>query len=226
MALTLYYHPLSSYCHKVLIALYESDARFHPHLIDLGSESDRALLSSHWSLCKFPVLHDSERKRSYPESTTIIEYLNRRCPAATPLIPTDPDHALDVRLWDRVLDNYVHTPMQQIVADRIGQTEADLSRQRALLRSAYRLIDEQVARQTWVAHERFSLADCAAAPALFYATTLEPLTSELRHLGSYFERLMERPSVRRTLEEAKPYFHMYPFAERLPERYRGGASPS
>lgn len=224
MSLTLYYHPLSSYCHKVLIALYESGTPFTPHLIDLGNDADRALLSSHWPLCKFPVIFDAARQRSLPESTAIIEYLNHHHPAAPPLIPGDPDRALDVRLWDRIFDNHVHTPMQQIVADRISRANADLSRQRALLQAAYRVIDAQVARHAWAASAQFSLADCAAAPALFYATTLEPLPEEARHLRVYFDRLMDRPSVHRTLQEARPYFKYYPFAEALPARFRADAA--
>jgi len=219
MSLTLYYHPLSSYCHKVLIALYEAGTAFDPQLIDLGNEADRTLLGAHWPLCKFPVLHDSARPRSFPESTVIIEYLNLYYPAATPLLPNDPEAALEIRLWDRIFDNYVHTPMQQIVADRIWQTNADMSRQRALLQETYRMLDKQVAARPWAASEHFSLADCAAAPALFYAATLESLPAGAPHLTDYFERLMDRPSVRRTLAEARPYFHDYPFADAIPDRF-------
>ncbi len=221
MPLALFYHPLSSYCHKVLIALYEIGTAFEPKLIDLGSEADLALLGSHWPLCKFPVLFDSGLGRSIPESTTIIEYLTLHHAGSMVLIPADPDHALDARLWDRIFDNYIHTPMQQIVADRIWQTNVDLSRQRALIRSTYRIIDTQVANHPWATGERFTLADCAAAPALFYATTLEPIAPGQAHLGAYFERLMSRPSVQRVLEEAKPYFRHYPFADAIPERFRG-----
>lgn len=220
MPLTLFYHPLSSYCHKVLIALYETGTAFEPHLIDLGSEADRALLGSHWPLCKFPVLFDSDAGRSIPESSSIIEYLALRHADDTMLIPTEPDRALDARLWDRIFDNYIHTPMQQIVADRIWQTNLDLSRQRALIRSTYRIIDTQVASRPWAAGERFTLADCAAAPALFYATTLEPIAPEQTHLAAYFERLMSRASIQRVLDEARPYFRHYPFVDAIPARFR------
>lgn len=215
MSLTLYYHPLSSYCHKVLIALYEAGTAFNARLIDLGDAADREVLRSHWPLCKFPVLHDSEHGRSLPESSAIIEYLDHYYPGEKPLIPTDWNAALEVRLWDRIFDNYVQTPMQQIVGDRLRQAHADLSAQRALLEAAYGVIDRQVASRAWAAHEEFTLADCAAAPALFYANTLQPLPTSLEHLRSYFARLMERPSVRRVIEEARPYFHLYPFADAL-----------
>lgn len=220
MSLTLYYHPLSSYCHKVLIALYESGVAFEPHLIDLGNEADRTLLGSHWPLCKFPVLFDAASNRSLPESTAIIEYLNQYYPATEPLIPNHADSALDVRLWDRIFDNYVHTPMQQIVADHLRQAHGDLSQQRTLIQTTYQFIDKQVSSHTWATSEQFSLADCAAAPALFYAATLEPFPPALVHINSYFERLMNRPSVQRVLEEAKPYFQYYPFTEAIPARFR------
>jgi glutathione S-transferase len=226
MSLTLYYHPLASYCHKVLIALYEAGTRFDGQIIDLGDEADRAALRAHWPLLKFPVLYDSSRKRSVPESSSIIEYLDRHYPGNTALVPSNADSDIEVRLWDRIFDNYVQTPMQQIVADRIQQAHADMTGARALLDASYRLIDSQLASRAWIAHEDFSLADCAAAPALFYASTLQPLPAALPNLRGYFERLMGRPSVRRTLEEARPYFHMYPFAEAIPQRFTEGANAS
>lgn len=220
MSLTLYYHPLSSYCHKVLIALYEAGTPFERRIIDLGDPAQRAELGAHWPFAKFPVIHDGERALSLPESTIIIEYLDRHFPGPRPLLPADADEALAVRLWDRILDQYVHTPMQQIVADRIHGANGDLSGQRALLDTAYTLINRQIADRAWLSHAEFSLADCAATPALFYASLLQPIPDGLRHLHGYFERLLARPSVRRTLEEAKPYFEFFPFAERIPTRYR------
>jgi glutathione S-transferase len=221
MPLTLYYHPLSSYCHKVLIALYEAGTAFDARIVDLGDPGDREVLRSHWPLCKFPVLHDSERDRSFPESSVIIEYLDRHYPGGKPLIPVDRDSALETRLWDRIFDNHVHAPMQEIVRDRLRQAHADLSGPRTLLEEAYAVIDRQVALHAWAADHEFTLADCAAAPALFYASTLQPLPPGLVHLRAYFARLMDRPSVRRVLEEARPYFHLYPFAEAIPPRFRG-----
>lgn len=220
MSLTLYYHPLASYCHKVLIALYEAGTPFTPRLVDLGDAGDRALLASHWALCKFPVIHDGQRNRSLPESTIIIEYLDRHFPGDSRLIPGDPDAALDVRLWDRLLDNYVHAPMQEIVSIHLRKAGMDTGAQRSMLESTYRLIDGQVAERPWIAGDGFSLADCAAAPALFYAATLVPFPRECVHLARYFDRLTERPSVRRTLDESKPYFHFYPFADAIPARFR------
>jgi glutathione S-transferase len=220
LSLTLYYHPLASYCHKVLIALYEAGTSFTPRLIELQKSEHRAELGAFWPLCKFPVIHDAARGLSLPEATIIIEYLDRQYPGPQRLIPADADEALSVRLWDRIFDNYVHTPMQEIVLDRIKQSNADLSPQHTLLDKSYALIDQQLATHAWAASETFSLADCAAAPALFYATTLLPIPAERVHLQRYFEQLMDRPSVRRTLDEARPWFHFYPFAEAIPARFR------
>ena len=219
MPLTLFYHPLSSYCQKVLIALYEAGTPFNAQIIDLGNGSDRATLASHWSLCKFPVIHDSERGRSLPESSTIIEYLDHYYPSAGRMVPDECESAVEVRLWDRIFDNYVQTPMQQIVANRLRQSNADMSEYHSLLESAYRAIDKQLSSRAWAATDEFSLADCAAAPALFYAITLQSLPTELGYLNEYFERLMARGSVKRTLEEARPYFNLYPFAEAIPQRF-------
>jgi glutathione S-transferase len=220
MPLTLYYHPLSSYCHKVLIALYEHNVQFVPRMINLGDAAERAELQQHWPLCKFPVIHDAQRGRDVAESSVIIEYLDNHFCGAQRLVPTDIDTALQVRLWDRVFDNYAQGPQQQIVNDRIFNYQRDLSRERDLLATAYQMIDRQLQGRTWIASEHFSLADCAATPALFYASTLVPIPGACVNLLAYFERLLTRPSVQRVLQEAKPYLHMYPFIEAVPARFQ------
>ncbi|WP_160109428.1 glutathione S-transferase family protein [Pseudomonas izuensis] len=220
MALTLYYHPLSSFCHKVLIALYEHDIEFEKRLIDLSSPTDRAELEALWPLIKFPVIRDHARQRDVPESSVIIEYLDRLYGGQHPLIPEDWDTALQVRLWDRFFDQYIQGPLQQIVADRLYATHGDLTKQQATLRTAYGMLERQLSQNTWVASPGFSLADCSAAPALFYASTLVPLPDDCPHLNAYFERLIQRPSFQRVIDEARPWFSFYPFAEALPERFR------
>ncbi|MCU0070131.1 glutathione S-transferase family protein [Pseudomonas koreensis] len=220
MDLTLYYHPLSSYCHKALIALYEHGVAFEKRLIDLSSEAERAELQALWPLVKFPVLRDHARQRTVPESSVIIEYLDHQPGQSKRLIPEDWEAALDVRLWDRYFDHYVMTPMQQIVADRIQSANGDLSSQRALLATAYGMLEQQLADREWIASADFSLADCSAAPALFYASTLVPFAAGQPRLSAYFERLVQRPSFSRVIEEAKPWFDFYPFAEALPQRFR------
>jgi glutathione S-transferase len=220
MGLTLYYHPLASYCHKVLIALYENDTAFETRIIDLGADKDRSALRALWPFCKFPVIHDHERKRDVPESSVIIEYLDQFFAAKYKLIPSGFNEALQVRLWDRIFDNYVQGPMQEIVNDHLRSANGDLTTARSTLETAYGLIDRQVEASSWVASQDFSMADCAAAPALFYASTLQPFSDKYIHLSAYFERLMERPSVQRVLEEAKPYFSLYPFNSAIPARFR------
>lgn len=220
MDLTLYYHPLSSYCHKALIALYEHGVAFEKRLIDLSSEAERAELQALWPLVKFPVLRDHARQRTVPESSVIIEYLDHQPGQSKRLIPEDWETALDVRLWDRFCDHYVMTPMQQIVADRIQSAQGDLSSQRAMLATAYGMLEQQLADREWIASADFSLADCSAAPALFYASTLVPFGDDHPRLSAFFERLVQRPSFRQVIDEAKPWFDFYPFAEALPQRFR------
>ena len=220
MPLTLYYHPLSSYCHKVLVALYEQAIEFEKKIIDLTSEADRSVLQALWPPCKFPVIRDHGRQRNLAESSVIIEYLDHFHAGQHPLIPADWDTALEVRLWDRFFDLHVQTPMQQIVADRLRGTHGDLTRERAALMTAYGMLERQLAGRTWVASPDFSLADCAACPALFYASTLLPFPTDYRHLQGYFERLTQRPSFQRVIDEARPYFSLYPFAEAIAQRFR------
>jgi glutathione S-transferase len=220
MSLTLYYHPLSSFCHKVLIALYENDVAFERRIIDFGDAAGEAELSAIWPFKKFPVIRDHARERDIAESTAIIEYLDHYFAGERPLIPNDWEAAFEVRFWDRVFDNYVQRPMQQIVGDRIKGTNADLSGEHATLKTAYEMIDRQLASRVWISGQAFSMADCAAAPALFYASTLQPFPKNCAALKDYFERLVARSSYQRVIEEAKPYFSFYPFADQIPVRFR------
>jgi glutathione S-transferase len=214
MSLTLHFHPLASYCHKVLIALYENDVPFTPNKVDLSSESERAALLKLWPIGKFPVLHDDARSQTVPESTVIIEYLERYYPGRTRLIPADFDAAWQTRLRDRFYDLYVHEPMQKIVGDRLrpegSKDPHGVEDAKARLRAVYGMIDQQMAMQTWATGEAFSLADCAAAPALFYANEVMPFGDGCGNLAAYFARLNARPSYARVLREAEPYFAMFP----------------
>ena len=214
MSLTLHFHPLASYCHKVLIALYENDTPFTPNMVDLGSESERAALLKLWPIGKFPVLRDDARNQTLPEATIIIEYLDRYYPGATQLLPADADRALQTRLRDRFYDLYVHEAMQKIVGDRIrpeGKKDPHgVEEARARLRTCYGMIDQEMATRKWAMGEAFGLADCAAAPALFYANEIMPFGDTLRNVAAYFGRLKARPSYARVLKEAEPYFAMFP----------------
>ena len=223
MRLTLYYHPLASYCHKVLIALYEHGLDFERRIIDLGNAAERAELRALWPVGKFPVVRDHDRARDVAESSIIIEYLDLHA-GGRPLIPREPAAALEARLWDRVCDNYIQGPMQEIVRDRITNAQGDLAPARALLSTAYGMLERQLALKEWLAAPDFGLADCSAAPALFYASTMVPFAEPQHNLRRYFERLMARPSVRRVIAEAEPYFNLYPFAAAIPARFRRAAS--
>ena len=214
MWLTLYFHPLASYCHKALIALYENDTPFKAQNVDLSNANERAALLTLWPIGKFPVLRDDARNQTLPESTIIIEYLDRHYPGHTRFLPADADLALQTRLSDRFYDLYVHEPMQKIVGDRIRpQGERDphvVEEARARLKTSYGMIDREMATRTWAIGDAFSLADCAAAPALFYANEVFPIGEEQVNARAYFDRLKARPSYARVLKEAQPYFSMFP----------------
>jgi glutathione S-transferase len=214
MTLRLYYHPFASFCQKVLIAFYENGTAFEPVIVDLGDTKSRAAFAAVWPLAKFPVLRDEARGLTIPESTTVIEYLAQNFPGTTQLVPSDPDLALQARLWDRFYDNYIEHPLQKIVGDRLRPADRrdphGVAEARALLDTAYGILDAEMARKTWAAGEAFTLADCAAAPGLFYTELVHPFTETHPRLGAYFERLMARPSFARVVEEAKPYRHFFP----------------
>jgi len=214
MSLVVYLHPLASFCMKVLIALYENDTPFEPRIVDLGDAGSRKHFLEVWPIGRFPVLFDTLREKTVPESTIIIEYLAQHHPGRTPLLPDDADAALEARLWDRFCDHYVDVPMQKIVTDKLrpaGCSDAHgVAQARALLQTAYGVLDARMATRTWIAGDRFGLADCAAAPALFYADKVQPLGAAHAHLTAYFERLLQRPSFARVLQEAQPYFAQFP----------------
>ncbi|MCP1972822.1 glutathione S-transferase [Bradyrhizobium elkanii] len=220
MSLTLLYHPLSSFCWKALIALYENGTPFTPNMVNLGDPAERAALLALSPIGRFPVLRDETRGETVPESSIVIEYLDRHYPGAVRLIPENPDLALQTRLRDRFLDLYVHLPMQKVVGDRLRPADSKdphgVAEARAQLRTSYAILDQQLilnqqrAHGGWMMGEHFSLADCAAAPTMFYGNKVEPFGDGHRHLAAYLERLMARPSFARVLREAEPYFGMFP----------------
>lgn len=229
MALTLYSHPLASYCWKVLIALYENDTQFTHHIVDLGDPSAKAAFVALWPTAKIPLLEDSGRGRIVPETSIIIEYLDSHYSRGTPLLPLETDARLEARLWDRLFESYVMTPMQAIVANRLRpEHERDprgVSEAEATLHMAYALIETHLAEREWAAGNTFTLADCTAAPSLFYASILVPFATEHIRLAAYFERLLARPSVVRTIDEARPYFQYFPFKDSMPARFLAKAQP-
>ena len=214
MSLTLHFHPLSSFCHKVLIALYENDTPFKPHIVDLGEAASAAAFKKIWPIGKFPVLRDDAADRTVPESSIIIEYLDLHYPGRTRFLPADPDLARQTRFRDRFFDLHMNVPMQKIVTDRLrpaGQNDAfGVEQARSLLRTALDLVEQDMATKTWAMGDAFSMADCAAAPALFYTDKVMPFAATHKNAAAYFKRLLQRPSYARTLEEAQPYFALFP----------------
>lgn len=223
MSLTLYLHPLASFCHKVLIALYENDIPFAASLVDFSNPGSAAAHIERWPVGKIPVLHDSVGNRVVAETSIMIEYLQRHYPGPAMLIPDDADLKLDVRLWDRFFDLYVSVPMQKIVGDRLrpeGSTDSfGVAEARATLDTAYGMIEGQLYIGPWITGDTFTMADCSALPALFFATIVHPLGDDRPMLRDYFERLLARPSVRRVISEAQPYFKFFPYREAMPERF-------
>jgi glutathione S-transferase len=222
-ALILHLHPLSSCCWKVLIALYENGTPFEPRVVDLGDAQARAAYAALWPTAKIPLLQDGERV--VPETSLQIEYLDGRYPGPVRLLPAAPEAGFEARLWDRLFDCYVMTPMQRYVAlARRPPDQRDPAGQQALIEQlamAYDLIEARLPGSEWALGSGFGLADCAAAPALFYAQSILPFGVERPRLAAYFERLMARPSVQRVIREAQPFFKYYPLRERLQPRFLG-----
>jgi glutathione S-transferase len=214
MSLKLYSHPLASFCHKALIALNENDTPFEPVLVDLGDAVSRATFTAVWPMAKMPVLRDETRQQTVAESTVVIEYLDAHYPGATRFVPADADLAWQVRMWDRFHDHYVQEPMQKIVGDRLrpdgSHDPFGVEQAKEQLRQAYGVLERAMESKTWAVGNTFTLADCAAAPALFYADTVSPFGDDHRNLAAYLGRLMARPSFARVLKEAEPYFKLFP----------------
>lgn len=226
MSLTLYSHPLASFCHKVLIALYENGTPFRAETVDLGDPGSAAAHIGRWPVGKMPVLFDGGAKRVIPETSIIIEYLQAHYPGPVMLLPADTEARLQARLWDRFFDLYVNVPVGKIVTDRIrpeGQSDPyGVAEARRLLDTAYGMIEGQMAAHRWAVGDDFTLADCAAAPSLFYASIIQPFGDSQSHLARYFEDLLGRPSVKRVIAEARPYFSIFPYREAMPARFLNG----
>ncbi|HET8554243.1 MAG TPA: glutathione S-transferase family protein [Rhodanobacteraceae bacterium] len=212
MALKLYAHPFSAYCQKVTIALYEHDVPFDLRLLDADDQPTMTEWARLWPLKRMPVLVDDER--TVVESSIIIEHLDLSHPGTTRLIPEDPRHALEARMMDRFFDNYVMTPVQKIVDDSMrAQDDHDpvgVAKAHAMLDTAYRWLDGAMAGRTWAVRDAFGLADCAAAPALFYADWVHGIDASFTHVRAYRQRLLARPSVARAVDEARPYRKLFP----------------
>jgi len=211
MAIELYAHPFSSYCQKVLIPLYENGTPFELRFLADGEAID-AELAVLWPLRKIPVLVDDGR--TIVEATIIVEHLDLHHSGRVRFLPQHPRAALDVRMMDRFFDNYLMTPMQKIVGDSLRPTEGrdphGVQQAHGLFDTAYRWLDGRMAGRQWAANDSFSLADCAAAPALFYADWVHPIDTSFANVRAYRRRLLERPSFARAVDEARPYRPLFP----------------
>jgi glutathione S-transferase len=212
MSLALYGHPFSSYTQKVLVALYENGTPFEFRCLGPETPQHAAEWLRRWPLRKFPLLVDGER--NVVETSVIIEYLQLVHPGPVRLLPADPMLALEVRFLDRFFDLHVMSPVQHAVNGAL--TGDPVKRQEALafseekLELAYAWLEGQLAARTWAAGADFTLADCAAAPSLFYADWTHPISASFPLLRSYRARLLARPSFARAVEEARPFRPLFP----------------
>ncbi|HEY2105332.1 MAG TPA: glutathione S-transferase family protein [Candidatus Binataceae bacterium] len=212
MPLILFAHPFSSYSQKVLIALYENATPFTFRMLDPADPSTYTEFEALWPLKRFPLLMDEGRPIA--EATIIIEHLSLHHPGPVRLIPDDPATALEVRFIDRFFDNYLQTPQGKIVFDALRDAEkrdaAGVADARAMLETAYGWLEQRMAHRQWAVGDRFSLADCAAAPALFYADWTHPISQGFPNVRAYRNRLNARPSFARAINEARPYRSAFP----------------
>jgi glutathione S-transferase len=210
--LTLFAHPFSSYCQKVLIALYENATPFTYRLLSPDHPENTSQFAQFWPVGKFPLLVDGDRR--VMESSIIIEHLQMTHPGPVRFIPDDRSSALEVRMLDRIFDNHVMAQMQRVVNDALRPPErrdqVEVEQAEAALEKAYDWLDRWLERREWAVADAFSLADCAAAPALFYADWVHPIPEALARLTAYRARLLARPSFARAVDEARPYRPLFP----------------
>ncbi len=212
MTLQLFAHPFSSYCQKALIALYENDIPFVFRMLSPDEPANGEEFARLWPIRRFPIL--VEDGRTILEASIIIEYLQVAHSGPVTLIPQDPAAAIEVRMLDRFFDNYVMTPQGRCVFDALRAPEArdpqGVAEARAMLDTAYAWLDERMADREWAAGAGFSLADCAAAPSLFYADWTHEIPARFAHLRAYRARLLARPSFARAVDEARPFRAYFP----------------
>ena len=215
MTLRLHYHPFAQYCQKVLIALYEHDLPFEPVVVDLGNPDHRAALARVWPFTKFPALEIGDGT-VLGESGVIIEYLDTLAPGRTPLVPEGRLDGLEPRTLERVTDHYIADPLTRLVLAKLMGKLCDEDAERGLIATAYDFLEARLPGREWAAGPAFGLADCTAAPALFYANLMVPI-GDRPLLADLFARLRARPSVARVIDEGRPYRPGTPFD--WPESY-------
>ncbi|SAK78209.1 glutathione S-transferase domain-containing protein [Caballeronia pedi] len=212
MSLQLYAHPFSSYCQKVLVALYENGTPFEWRALTPEAPQSMRELTEIWPMKRFPVLVDDGRP--VIEATVIIEYLGLYHPGPVRLIPADPRDALETRWMDRFFDNYLSTPVQKIVFDAMRDSaERDtrgVADAHTMLETSYAFLERKMATREWAAGDTFSLADCGAAPFLFYADWTHRIGDAYPNVIAYRKRLLARPSFARAVDEARPHRNLFP----------------
>jgi glutathione S-transferase len=212
--LKFYFHPLSSFCQKALMAFYENDTPFEPCIVNLGDPTESAALKKMWPLGKFPLLRDDARNHTIPESSIIIEYLAQHYPGPINLIGETVDSARQIRMRDRFYDLYLDVPMQKIVGDRLRPADQKdafgVAQARDTLKTALDIAEGDLAGKAWAMGKMFTMADCAAAPALYYVNLVMPFGDTHKNVMAYFNRLLARPSFARAVKEAEPYRALFP----------------
>ncbi|CAN7642478.1 glutathione S-transferase family protein [Acidovorax sp. LjRoot194] len=211
--LALYGHPFSSYTQKVLTALHETGTPYELRNLDRAAPGGHAAeWLRHWPLAMFPVLVDGER--TVVESSIVIEHLQLAHPGPVRLIPLDPKAALEVRFMDRFFDLHVMAPVQQAVSAALTGDPARRAEGVAAaadkLQKAYAWLEGEWGGRTWAAGADFTMADCAAAPALFYADWTHPIADAYPMLRAYRARLLARPSFAQAVDGGRPYRHYFP----------------
>jgi glutathione S-transferase len=212
MMLQLFGHPFSSYTQKVLTALYENGTSFTQRILTPEDPGTAAEFARLWPIKKFPLLLDGDKV--VLESSAIIEHLALHHAGRTLLLPKQPDAALEVRMLDRFFDNYVMTPMQKIVGDRLRPDNArdphGVEEAKSVLTTAYGWLETTLARRTWAIGDEFTMADCAAAPALFYADWVVEINLAFPRVRAYRQRLLAHSAFARAVDEARPYRPFFP----------------
>ncbi len=208
--LALYGHLFSSYTWKALIPLYANGTEFEFRSVDPDNPRNAVFVHKAHPAGKFPVLVDGDT--TVFEATAIIEYLAARHPGPAPLIPADPLEAVTARMIDRAFDNYVMSPMQQVVfAYIVGEGNPDqavVEKGRQDLVRSYRWLETWLEGNTLPPH--VSLVSCAAAPSLFYADWVERIPADCPRLTALRAELLALPAVSRCVEDARPYRAFFP----------------
>ena len=219
MSLRVYGHPFASFYWKVAIALYERDVPFEFLMVDPAHPENSAAIRELSPTGQFAELVDGER--TVVESADIIEYLDLHHGHAPPLVPPDPRVAIEARQMDGIFDDYVMAPLTRLVLNALRPEDRRdalaVDEARALLDRSYAWLERWMRERTFAANERFGLADCAAAPALFYAHWGHPIPPAHAALHAYRARLLARPSIARVIDEARPYRHFFPLTGHLPD---------